>query len=64
MEKLFKEVGKIVQQSKITQKESLKRGECFNVFSAVRVDHYEMFAKYEGGKLKLLEGTYDRDFPL
>lgn len=41
MEKLFKEVGKIVQQSKITQKESLKRGECFNVFSAVRVDHYE-----------------------
>ena len=29
----------------------------------LRVDHYEMFAKYEGGKLKLLEGTYDRDFP-
>ena len=41
MEKLFKEVGKIVQQLKITQNESLKRGERFNVFSAVRVDHYE-----------------------
>lgn len=41
MEKLFKEVGKIVQQLKITQNESLKRGERFNVFSALRVDHYE-----------------------
>lgn len=29
----------------------------------LRVDHYELFAKYEGGRLQLLEGTYDRDFP-
>lgn len=41
MDNLFKEVGEIVQQSKIAQNESLKRGERFNVFAAVKVDHYE-----------------------
>lgn len=41
MEKFFNEVERIVQKSRITQSESVKRGERFNVFAAVGVDHYE-----------------------
>lgn len=61
MEKLFKEVAEIVLQSKITQNESLKRGERFNVFSAVRVDHYEI--KHSAFIAELLnpEGSHGQD---
>lgn len=41
MEKLFNEVERIVQMSRITRNESVERGERFNVFAAVGVDHYE-----------------------
>ena len=42
MEKLFSEVGKIIRKSRVIQSESLKRGERFNVFAVVGVDHYEL----------------------
>ena len=42
MEKFFKEVGQIVQKAQVIQNESKERGERFNVFAVVGVDHYEM----------------------
>lgn len=42
MERLFSEVGKIIRKSRILQDESLKRGERFNVFAVVGVNHYEL----------------------
>lgn len=42
MEKFLRNVGEIVQRAKIAQKESMERGELFNMFAACRVNHCEM----------------------
>lgn len=41
MEELFKQIRLIVQKAHITEEESRKRGERFNIFEACGVNHYE-----------------------
>lgn len=41
MKELFKQVNWLLQQAELKRKESLKRGERFNMFGACGVNHYE-----------------------